>query len=460
MKYPSPLQSIARTSQFQNDNLRRRASVLVVLLVATIAILILAFFSVVLSYITDATHTPTLRLAVIGAVLALSWGLYISLRRGKYLVAAYGVIGIYAALATGMAIQWSINLQAVSLLYCIVIVISGMVLGARYALYAAVTCALIMLGVQFAIVEHVIHPNITWYSSTPHMIDVAIYFLVFAVLSVSSWLFNRQTDSALMRALRAEQQLEKEKENLKLELEARTRALENAQAEKIGQLYRFAQLGQFTTSLLHDLANHMSTLSIDIEGMAEQNQHTQLERRIKQRITHIDDMVRWAYEHINGEVVFKDFSAKQEIQETIKLHQYNARQAHVQLIYAPQGKDKLQLYGDPNRFRQVISNLVMNAIDAYKEAPEKAPRTVEVTLERSNDNALLVSVNDHGVGIPKSKLAEIFQPFYSTKPTGMGIGLFIVKQIVEEYFQGTVSVTSSTNGTRFILKLVGANHAE
>jgi signal transduction histidine kinase len=460
MNYLSPLKSLARTSQFQSENLRRRATVLIALLVSTIVILILAFFSVVLSFATDATPVHVLRLIAIAAVLLFAWGLYISLRRGRYVVAAYGVIGIYAALATVMAFQWGINLQAVSLLYCIVIVISGMVLGARHSLYAALACAALMFGIQLAVVHHVISPNTTWSNSPPQMLNVAIYFLVFAVLSVSSWLFNRQTDSALMRALRAEQMLEKEKENLKLELEVRTRALENAQAEKIGQLYRFAQLGQFTTSLLHDLANHMSTLSIDIEGMAEQNRHTQLERRIKQRITHIDDMVHWAYEHLNGEVVIKDFNAKQEIQEVIKRHQYTARQAHVQLVCTVNTKEQLQLRGDPNRFRQIMTNLIMNAIDAYKTMPDREVRTVEIELERSSKQSLAISVSDHGIGIPKNRQDKVFQPFYSTKPTGMGIGLFVVKQLAEEYFRGTVSVSSDTNGTRFTLKLMGTEHAK
>lgn len=459
MKNFSAWKRLGRISSLQDENLRRRAAVLTILFIATIVVLSLALCSVMLGYITGANHVPNNRLLGVATALSVTAGLYTLLRKGKYFIAAYGIIGIYGALATVAAIQWSINLPSVSLLYCIVIVLSGIVLGARYSLYAALVSAALLFGIQLGAVRGVIHSNVTWYSSSPHLIDLIVYYLVFTVLSVISWLFNQQTDSTLFRALKAEDALEQEKEGLAQKLETRTRALEAAQLEKMGQLYRFAQLGQFTTSLLHDLANHMSTLSLDIEGMAEQRRHSQLEQRLKQRIRYIDNMVHWAYQNINGEVHVTTFSVKHEVREVCRLLQHNARQARVRLHCKSQPRSTLYVRGDPNRFRQVMTNLITNAIDAYASAPTTGERAVTITMAAEGENGISITVSDRGGGIPKGMQERIFQPFYSTKHHGMGIGLFVVKQLVEEHFSGTVTLTTGNGETSFKLRLRGAKHA-
>lgn len=456
----NPLKHLIRLKKIHDEDLRRRGVVLNVLLIATLIVLCLAFVAVLLSFVSGAQTAPGNRLVSISAAIIFTATLYIALRQQHYLIAAYGLLGTYAIIATIMAAQWSISLPGVSLLYSIVIILAGMTLGARYALYAALLFAVAVSIIQYGIVQGTIHPNTSWYNIPPHMVDLAVYYLVFIVLGVSSWLFNRQTDQSLHRALRAEAALQREKKKLELRVAAQTHKLKLAQIEKMDQLYRFAQLGQFTTSLLHDLGNHMSTLSLDVEGLAEQYEHSQLQTRIKRRIHYIDNMVRWAYENINGSVQLKDFSVRRETNEALKVLRYNARQAQVQLqvqVDAPAGQE-LQLYGDPNRFRQLLANLVLNAIDAYKGAPRSAKRQVIINLSQHDTGGVTLTVQDFGVGIPAAMQEEIFQLFYSTKHEGMGFGLFVVRQIAEEHFGGTVAAASMPGDTRFTIVLRGAKH--
>jgi signal transduction histidine kinase len=79
---------------------------------------------------------------------------------------------------------------------------------------------------------------------------------------------------------------------------------------------------------------------------------------------------------------------------------------------------------------------------------------VQATEDKS---AIIITVNDWGRGIPAAERPKLFQPFHSTKQTGMGMGLFIVKQIVEEHFLGSVVIDSSAKHTAFVIKLPKAS---
>ncbi|MFB6345311.1 MAG: PAS domain S-box protein [bacterium] len=108
-----------------------------------------------------------------------------------------------------------------------------------------------------------------------------------------------------------------------------------------------------------------------------------------------------------------------------------------------------QIQGDPTEITQIVTNLVKNAIDAVRE-DESSDGNVE--LEASFDpEEFIIKVQDDGPGIPQDVRSKIFDPFYTTKPTGKGtgLGLSIVNGIVDR-LDGRINVNSSEGvGTRF-----------
>jgi signal transduction histidine kinase len=90
----------------------------------------------------------------------------------------------------------------------------------------------------------------------------------------------------------------------------------------------------------------------------------------------------------------------------------------------------LPIKGDQVQVQQVLVNLIVNAADAMSDVP--AERTVTISTMR-DDNFAEVSVSDTGPGIGLDKLKEVFEPFFSTKPQGMGMGLSIARTIVETH---------------------------
>ena len=98
---------------------------------------------------------------------------------------------------------------------------------------------------------------------------------------------------------------------------------------------------------------------------------------------------------------------------------------------------------DPVEIEQVIHNLIRNAADAVEQAG-RADGRVLVTLKGA-DRTYEISVSDNGTGIPQDILPRIFEPFFSSKPDGMGLGLSLCESIVER-FDGSISAGNDPKG--------------
>jgi signal transduction histidine kinase len=139
------------------------------------------------------------------------------------------------------------------------------------------------------------------------------------------------------------------------------------------------------------------------------------------------------------------------------------------LLISPQSKAKKieivrrfdrtlgQIWMDTEKIKQVLLNLLSNAIDFSKEGG-----TIEIITSKNfhtgNENYLRLEVKDNGVGIPEPILDKVFDPYFTTKHkssmhSGTGLGLFIVHQHVQDHF-GSIEVRSKINeGTSFIISL-------
>lgn len=109
--------------------------------------------------------------------------------------------------------------------------------------------------------------------------------------------------------------------------------------------------------------------------------------------------------------------------------------------------DDLDFYADDVKLRQAIINLLKNAAESSANG---SPIHLRITAD---DYWLYISVADKGCGIPKDKLSKIFEPFHTTKSYGTGLGLPIVKKIIESH-HGKLSIQSEEGaGTTFLISL-------
>jgi PAS domain S-box-containing protein len=115
------------------------------------------------------------------------------------------------------------------------------------------------------------------------------------------------------------------------------------------------------------------------------------------------------------------------------------------------GDELPHVMGDRTQLQQVLLNLVMNAVDAMHGVDGRS-RQLTIRSARSGDG-VQVSIEDNGTGIDSAHLHRLFDPFYTTKPDGMGIGLSVSRSIVESH-HGTLWVTlNSGDGATFAFSL-------
>ncbi|GAB6071347.1 ATP-binding protein [Thiomicrorhabdus hydrogeniphila] len=118
-------------------------------------------------------------------------------------------------------------------------------------------------------------------------------------------------------------------------------------------------------------------------------------------------------------------------------------------VYAQLDETCPQVMADNSRLRQLLHNLIKNAIEACED---RTDTKITVTTSCDQEN-LTLSVCDNGPGIPEEAQNWIFEPYATDKPKGTGLGLAVVRKIVEEH-NGQISLTSSPeNGTCFIINL-------
>jgi signal transduction histidine kinase len=240
---------------------------------------------------------------------------------------------------------------------------------------------------------------------------------------------------------------------------------------------QYAELAELAGGFIHELKNHISTLGLNLQLLAEDFQELQSprERRALTRIQRLqaecqglldvsNDFLRFA--RINDlNLVPTDLA--RVVEEMIDFFGPTARAANIKIEpYFPADLPAVGL--DRDLFKQALLNLMLNAEQAM---PEGGEITIQAAAEPgapgtacqadcqpgpvppAGPATVCLSVIDNGKGIPQEVLARIFEPFFSTKQAGTGLGLPTTRRIILAH-GGTLTAESAVGrGTRFTIRL-------
>ncbi len=216
-------------------------------------------------------------------------------------------------------------------------------------------------------------------------------------------------------------------------------ALHKAQAE-LAHVTRVATLGEMTASIAHEvnqpLAAVITNANACLRWLARQSPDLDEARAAVERIVRDGGRASEVIERIRALV--KKSPPRQDwlnindtILEVIALARSEMHTNRISL--QTQLADRLPLVrADRVQFQQVVLNLIINGIEAMNRSSE-GRRELRVSTERDGSNGVLIAVRDSGVGLNPENLEHLFDPFYTTKPDGMGMGLAISRSIIEAH---------------------------
>jgi two-component system, NtrC family, sensor histidine kinase HydH len=217
-----------------------------------------------------------------------------------------------------------------------------------------------------------------------------------------------------------------------------------------------AEISQLAGGLAHEIRNPLSTLSLNLDLLDEDFEEAESprDRRIKQRVGRLKREVQRLYDILEN---FLRFARVQELK--LAPTDLNALVEELCDFYEPQAStlaivvrtyfspDLPRPVIDADLFKQAVLNLMLNAEHAMAEGGELIMTT------RRDGARIVLDVIDTGAGMPEDVQARIFDPFYSTRPGGSGLGLPTTRKIVEAH-GGTIEVDSVPGkGSRFSLRL-------
>jgi PAS domain S-box-containing protein len=218
-----------------------------------------------------------------------------------------------------------------------------------------------------------------------------------------------------------------------------------------------ASLGQMAAGVAHEIRNPLGGIKMAMAVLAKHNGDAlsrEMTESMRTGVTEIESIVSHLLDYTRETRLDRQpFDVERIVREVVQGLGSDARARSVELSCSQTFRSGVLGLVDGPRVRQVVTNLVRNAIEA---AERRAGGRVEVTCHGRN-GAIVFEVVDDGIGMTPEERERMFLPFFTTKPTGTGLGLAIVKKIVDLH-GGEIEVASEPGrGTRVAITLpVGA----
>lgn len=236
---------------------------------------------------------------------------------------------------------------------------------------------------------------------------------------------------------------------LEMRVQEKTEELKKIQAE-IVQTEKMSTLGYISAGMAHEIRNPLNSIGLYVQllkGGVDDSEQVDFLEKIETEVRRIDSILRklmdavkrprYHLQHVSVPGIID--SLLDLFQPRVKLHGIKVKRDY--------RVDPPLILADAAEIEQIFSNLFANSIEEMTEGG-----VLSVVLEQDHD-MMHVQVADTGKGIPKEDLQKIFDPFYTTKNSGTGLGLSVVLRIVRTY-NGKIEVTSEVGkGTKFTVSL-------
>jgi two-component system sensor histidine kinase PilS (NtrC family) len=227
-----------------------------------------------------------------------------------------------------------------------------------------------------------------------------------------------------------------------------------AMEERLRHADRLATLGRMSANIAHEIRNPLASLTGAIEVLASQAPAGELRERLANIVLkesgRLNAILRDFLEYARPAPLARaPVNVCETIDEVLVLLEHRVASGTLKVVRDL--PSSLQWEVDPQQFRQAIWNLCLNAVQAMPDGGELRVAAAVV------DGQLVVRIEDSGDGIGGNDVAHVFEPFFSTKPGGSGLGLALVHRVLKDH-GGDVDVESTPGGGSTFTLRIPARH--
>jgi PAS domain S-box-containing protein len=211
--------------------------------------------------------------------------------------------------------------------------------------------------------------------------------------------------------------------------------------KRIREAERLAHIGQLTTSLAHEIRNPLSAARMSIQMLLKNPVFTGNDRRrleiLSGEVTRLNGIVTEMLDFAKPiKYEFKSFSVGEVIESCLDAIDARIKEKSIEVEKTfSRGLPKVRM--DPEKMEQAIINLCLNSVEAVQH---KGKIGITVGWEKGRRNMVAVTITDDGVGVAAEDLPYVFDPFFSKKARGTGLGLANAKRVIEAH-GGEIRVT-------------------
>ncbi|MGV3467160.1 MAG: transporter substrate-binding domain-containing protein [Heyndrickxia sp.] len=208
-------------------------------------------------------------------------------------------------------------------------------------------------------------------------------------------------------------------------------------------------LGQLVTGIAHELRNPLTSMKVFIELLPKKLDDPRFReeviKHVPAEIKRLNNLVEDLLDFTRRKELIKEWVDIKEMMESL-IHTFEMKLNSNEYLFILDFPDTFLLNCDRHRIKQVLINLLANAVEAVERNQEKI-----ITICARKNKLAFIEIGDNGPGMSEEVQSNIFQPFFTTKGNGIGLGLYITYNIVQEH-GGEIEVQSSEGkGTKMTL---------